>query len=58
VGRGIDEGRIDAGQADMLVRRVLVCIAPPGLGTGRVGQPASGATFAFYGKARPLINPK
>jgi hypothetical protein len=27
-------------------------------GTGRVGQPASDATLAFYGKARPGINPK
>jgi hypothetical protein len=58
VGREIDGGRIAARQADMLVRRVLVCIAPPGLGTGRVGQPASGATLAFYGKARRVINPK
>jgi hypothetical protein len=27
-------------------------------GTGRVGQPASGATLAFYGKGRRVINPK
>ena len=27
-------------------------------GTGRVGQPASGATLAFYGKARRVINAK
>lgn len=58
VGREIDGGRIAARPADMLVRRVLVCIAPPGLGTGRVGQPASAATLAFYGKARRVINPK
>jgi len=48
VGREIDGGRIAARQADMLVRRVLVCIAPPGLGTGRVGQPASGGAYPAF----------